>query len=168
MTIHSLQNFYVDQLKDVYSAEKQLLEALPQMADAATNADLKLAFQSHSHQTANHMATVQTILNGLNENPGSQKCKAMEGLVSEASEIINVKGDPQAKDAALILAAQKVEHYEIATYGGLRTYAKALGFSDVATQLQAILDEEYDSDQTLNDLALGGFLTKGLNEQAIA
>ena len=168
MTIHSLQNFYVDQLKDVYSAEKQLLENLPKMANAASDADLKQAFQNHADQTANHMATVQAILSGLNQNPGSKKCKAMEGLVAEASEIINLQGDPQAKDAALILAAQKVEHYEIATYGGLRTYAKALGFSDVVPQLQGILDEEYDCDQQLDDLAMGGFLTEGLNEKATA
>jgi ferritin-like metal-binding protein YciE len=168
MTIHSLQDFYVDQLKDVYSAEKQLLEALPKMAKAATNADLKLAFQNHSHQTENHMTTVQAILKGLDQNPGSKKCKAMEGLVDEASEIVNVKGDPQAKDAALILAAQKVEHYEIATYGGLRTYATVLGFADEATQLQDILDEEYDSNDMLNDLAMGSLLIKGLNEKATA
>jgi ferritin-like metal-binding protein YciE len=168
MTIHSLQDFYVDQLKDVYSAEKQLLEALPQMAKAATNADLKLAFQNHAHHTENHMTTVQGILKGLNENPGSKKCKAMEGLIAEATEVVELKGDPQAKDAALILAAQKVEHYEIATYGGLRTYATALGFSDVATQLQDILDEEYDSNDMLDDLAMGSLLTKGLNEKATA
>lgn len=168
MTIHSLQNFYVDQLKDVYSAEKQLLESLPKMAAAATHADLKLIFQEHAQQTADHMNTVQAILNELNQNPGSKKCKAMEGLVEEASGIINVKGDPQAKDAALILAAQKIEHYEIATYGGLRTYAKALGFSDVIAQLQGILDEEYDCDQKLDDLAMGSFFTDGLNQKAVA
>ncbi len=168
MTIQSLQNFYVDQLKDIYSAEKQLLEILPKMAEAAASADLKKAFQNHSHQTENHMTTVQAILKGLDKNPGSKKCKAMEGLVDEALEIVNVKGHPQAKDAALILAAQKVEHYEIATYGGLRTYAKALGFADEADQLQGILDEEYDSDQKLDDLAMGSLLTEGLNEKATA
>jgi ferritin-like metal-binding protein YciE len=168
MKIHSLQDFYVDQLKDAYSAEKQLLEALPEMAKAASSNDLTQAFEQHFHKTQQHLETVRSILDEIGENPGSKKCRAMTGLLEEGSEIIKADADANARDAALILAAQKVEHYEIATYGGLRTYAISLGFPDVAERLQTILDEEYKADQRLDDLAMGSASPDGLNVQAIA
>jgi ferritin-like metal-binding protein YciE len=166
MNLDNLQNVYVEQLKDMYSAEKQLVDALPKMAAAASAPNLKKAFQNHLEETRQHMTLVQTILGELDENPGNKKCVAMEGLIEEGSHVVKTKGDAQAKDAALILAAQKVEHYEIATYGGLRTYANTLGYSASAQTLQEILDQEYNADQKLDDIAMGTVLSEGLNEKA--
>ena len=155
MSMNSLKDVYVEQLKDMYSAEKQLTEALPKMVSAANSEKLRSAFDHHLMETRGHMEMVRRILDELDENPTSTKCKAMEGLIEEGDEIAKKKGDADAKDAALIVAAQKVEHYEIATYGALRTFANTLGYSDAANQLQNILDEEYEADQTLDDLAEG-------------
>jgi ferritin-like metal-binding protein YciE len=166
MKMQSLHDIYVDQLKDVYSAEKQMLEALPKMAEAASNSDLKQAFEKHLQKTKRHMDAVRSILDEIDENPGNKKCKGMEGLLEEGRELAGADAEANAKDAALILAAQKVEHYEIATYGGLRTYANALGYSEVADRLQGILDDEYDADQELDNLAMGGALSEGLNVRA--
>ncbi len=168
MKVQSLQDFYINQLKDAYSAEKQLLEALPEMVEASSNNDLKQAFKQHFQKTKRHMETVRSILDEMDENPGNKKCHGMAGLIEESKELIKADADANARDAALILAAQKVEHYEIATYGGLRTYAKSLGFNDVADKLQSVLDEEYDADQKLDDLAMGGVFSEGLNVQAKA
>jgi ferritin-like metal-binding protein YciE len=155
MNLNSLKDVYVGQLKDMYSAEKQLTEALPKMAMAASDQDLKHAFKNHLLQTEEHLQTVHAILDGLGENPTSTKCKAMEGLIEEGAEIIKEKGNPDAKDAALIVAAQKVEHYEIATYGSLQTFAFSLGHVKAAEMIQAVLDQEYEADQELDNLALG-------------
>ncbi len=168
MNLDNLQNVYVDQLKDMYSAEKQLVEALPKMTAAAAAPKLKEAFQHHLQEIRQHMSIVQTILEQMDENPGNKKCAAMEGLIEEGSHVIKAKGDRQAKDAALILAVQKVEHYEIASYGGLRTFANTLGFSEAAQKLQEILDQEYDADQKLDDIAMGSVLSEGINEKAEA
>lgn len=166
MNLNTLKDVYVGQLKDVYSAEKQLTEALPQMAQAASNQKLRQAFENHLAETEIHMETVRTILDDLNENPTSTKCKAMEGLIAEGSEIVQNGGDADARDAALIVAAQKVEHYEIATYGSLRTFANSLGYDDAAQVLQSILNQEYAADQTLDDLAMGTYGKTGLNTAA--
>jgi ferritin-like metal-binding protein YciE len=168
MKIQSLHDFYVDQLKDAYSAEKQLVEALPEMAQAASNNELQQAFEQHLQQTQKHLETVRSILDEMGENPGNKKCQGMEGLLQEGSEVVKANADANARDAALILSAQKVEHYEIATYGGLRAYADSLGFLDVADKLQNVLDEEYEADQKLDDLAMGGIWSEGLNAQAQA
>lgn len=168
MNLDNLQNVYVEQLKDMYSAEKQLVDALPKMAAAASTPQLKKAFQHHLEETRQHMTLVQAILGELDENPGNKKCVAMEGLVEEGNHVIKTKGDAQAKDAALILAAQKVEHYEIATYGGLRAYANTLGYDASAQKLQEILDQEYNADQKLDDIAMGTVLSAGVNEKAQA
>ncbi|MEI2612557.1 MAG: ferritin-like domain-containing protein [Candidatus Promineifilaceae bacterium] len=168
MNLENLHSVYVEQLKDMYSAEKQLVDALPKMAAATNDPSLQKAFQHHLEQTRQHMTTVQTILEEMDENPGNKKCVAMEGLVEEGNHVIKTKGDRQAKDAALILAAQKVEHYEIASYGGLRAYANNLGYSDVADRIQEILDEEYEADQKLDNIAMGTILGEGINEQAEA
>jgi ferritin-like metal-binding protein YciE len=168
MNMNALQEVYVEQLKDVYSAEKQLVEALPKMAAAASTPRLKEAFQEHLAQTRYHLKTVQSILNELDENPGNKVCKGMEGLVEEGNEAAKLKGDAWAKDAAIILAAQKVEHYEIATYGGLRAYAQQLGYQEAAETLREILDQEYQADQTLTDIALGNLMKSGVNEKATA
>ncbi len=155
MKFNNLHDVFVEQLKDMYSAEKQLTRALPKMAKSATNPELRKAFEHHLTQTESHLETVQSILNSFDANPTSTMCKAMEGLIEEGNDVASQSGDGDARDAALILAAQKVEHYEIATYGGLRTFAKTLGYTDTAETLQGILNEEYDADQTLDNLAMG-------------
>ncbi|HRQ38094.1 MAG TPA: ferritin-like domain-containing protein [Chloroflexota bacterium] len=166
MNLNSLKDVYVGQLKDVYSAEKQLTEALPKMARAASDQKLREAFENHLAETENHMQAVRTILDELAENPTSTKCKAMEGLIEEGNEIVQNGGDSDARDAALIVAAQKVEHYEIATYGSLRTFADSLGYDEAAQVLQSILNQEYAADQRLDDIAMGAYSRTGLNAAA--
>lgn len=165
--LSALYNVYVEQLKDMYSAEKQLLEALPKMAGAASTPELRQAFEHHLQVTESQFQRVRAILDGLDENPGNKVCKAMEGLIEEGNEVVKKEGAPKAKDAALILAAQKVEHYEIASYGGLRAYARTLGYDEAAQIIDEMLDEEYDADQQLDDIAEGGVLEEGLNEKAV-
>jgi ferritin-like metal-binding protein YciE len=166
MSLKTLQDVYVEQLKDMYSAEKQLTEALPKMAKAASDSGLSAAFESHLAETETHMEAIRAILEDLDENPTSTKCKAMAGLIEEGSDIIEEEGAPDAKDAALIVAAQKVEHYEIASYGSLRTFANSLGDEKAAKVLQTILDQEYEADQKLDDLAMGVHQRAGLNAVA--
>lgn len=166
MSMNNLRDVYVEQLKDMYSAEKQLTEALPKMASAASSKKLQNAFNHHLEQTKGHMEVVRSILDELDENPTSTKCKGMEGLIEEGSEVAKEDGDKDARDAALIVAAQKVEHYEIATYGGLVTFARALGHDDMASTLQSVLNQEYDADQKLDDLAMGLHNLPSLNKRA--
>lgn len=166
MSIKTLKDVYVEQLKDMYSAEKQLTDALPKMAKAASNSELQTAFQSHLAETEAHLEAVRAILDELDENPTSTKCKAMAGLIEEGSDIIKEDGDADAKDAALIVAAQKVEHYEIASYGSLRTFAKSLGDEKAERVLQTILDQEYEADQKLDNLAEGVHQKAGINMAA--
>ena len=168
MKLSALYEVYVDQLKDMYSAEKQLMEALPEMAEAASTPELQQAFEGHLEVTASQFKKVQEILDALEENPTSTVCRAMEGLIAEGREIIKKEGTPKARDVALILAAQKVEHYEIATYGGIRAYARTLGHDQAAEIIDEILDQEYDADQLLDNIAEGGVLSAGLNEEAEA
>ena len=167
MNLNSLEDVYVSQLKDMYSAEKQLTEALPNMAAAASAPGLRQAFERHLAQTERHMQLVRKMLDELNENPTSTVCKAMQGLIEEGDEVAKAKGDTHAKDAALIVAAQKVEHYEIASYGSLCAFAKALGYDQMAQTVQAILNEEYDADQKLDNLALGLHQDPSLNRAAM-
>jgi ferritin-like metal-binding protein YciE len=166
MSLNDLYDVYVAQLKDMYSAEKQLTEALPKMEQAASNSELKQAIHSHWQQTQNHMETVRMILDELNENPGNKVCKAMQGLVEEGSEVAKEKGKPDPKDAAIIAAAQKVEHYEISTYGSLRAFAKVLGYDQAAETLQGLLDQEYEADQLLDNIAEGSRQRASLNVAA--
>lgn len=161
MALYDLRDVFHEQLKDIYSAEKQLTEALPTMVEAASNRKLKEAFQNHLDVTKRQLETVRQLLDSMDVNPGNTKCEAMEGLIAEGSDMAKEDGDGDARDAGLICAAQKVEHYEIATYGSLRTWAKALGETDAANTLQKLLDEEYDADNTLDKLAEGY-----LNQQA--
>ena len=153
MNIDNLRDAYIDQLKDVADAEKQLTEALPKMFEAATSPDLKRAIQEHLEVTQQHMARVRRLLEIDNVNVGSKKCKAMQGLVEEGKEMLKADGDNDARDAAIIGAAQKIEHYEIATYGTLKAWAHTLGKDDAAQVLQEILDEEYLADKTLTGIA---------------
>lgn len=153
MKIESLRELYVEELKDLYSAENQLLKALPKMAKAATAPELRKGFEKHLAETKEQVARLEAIFNDLDESPKGKKCKAMEGLVEEGSEVIEEDMDEDVRDAALIAAAQRVEHYEIAGYGCVRTYAELLGESKAAKLLQKTLDEEGNTDKALTALA---------------
>jgi ferritin-like metal-binding protein YciE len=166
MALQALYDVYVHELKDIYSAEKQLVDALPKMAEAASTSELQQAFEQHLAETEGHLSKVRAILDELDENPGNKVCKGMQALIEEGKDVMKEKSSATALDVALILSAQKVEHYEIATYGGLRAYARVLGYDDAADTLDAILDEEYEADQKLDDIAEGGALEAGLNEEA--
>jgi ferritin-like metal-binding protein YciE len=153
MALSTLHNLFVDQLKDLYNAENQLLKALPKMAKAAAAQELKDAFEEHLEVTRGHVERLETIFGELEISGKGKKCQAMEGLVAEGSEVLAEKGDPSVKDAALIAAAQRVEHYEMAGYGCVRTFATLLGYEDAANLLQQTLDEEGEADQKLTELA---------------
>lgn len=155
MDLNSLRDVFHEQLKDMYSAEKQLVDALPAMVKAASSPQLQQAFEQHLDVTKSQLETVRQLLDDMNVNPGSTKCEAMEGLVKEAEDMASKDGDKDARDAGLICAAQKVEHYEIATYGSLRTWARVLGEDGAADTLQMLLDQEYDADNTLDKIAEG-------------
>lgn len=151
--LESLHKVFIAQLKDMYSAENQLLEALPKMAEAATSAKLQQAFGEHLIETQEHVRRLDEVFSTLDFKPGGHRCKAMAGLIEEGEEIINEDGEPEARDAALICAAQKVEHYEMATYGSLRAYARVLGLDDAHKLLTRTLQDERNADSTLTDLA---------------
>jgi ferritin-like metal-binding protein YciE len=153
MELTSLQDLFVDELKDLYSAENQLLKAIPKMAKAATSKDLKAGFEKHLKQTEGHVQRLEEIFEELEVSPKGKTCKAMEGLVKEGGEVISEDMEPEVKDAALIAAAQRVEHYEMAGYGCVRTYAKLLGNSKAEKLLQQTLNEEGDTDKALTKLA---------------
>jgi ferritin-like metal-binding protein YciE len=153
MKLESLEDLYVDELKDLYSAENQLLKALPKMAEAATAPKLSKAFESHLKQTRGHVTRLEKIFKKLGGSPKGKKCKAMEGLLAEGKELMAEDADAAVMDAALIGAAQRVEHYEMAGYGCVRTYARLLGHDDAADLLQRTLDEEGATDKALTELA---------------
>ncbi len=153
MSLNSLHDLLVDELKDLYSAENQLLKALPKMAKAATSPKLQMAFKNHLTQTETHVARLEKIFQGFDVSPKGKKCAAMEGLIEEGAGIIKAKGEPAVKDAALIAAAQRVEHYEMAGYGCVRTFAQTLGLTAESKILQETLDEEGATDKALTELA---------------
>jgi ferritin-like metal-binding protein YciE len=142
-----------DQIRDLFSAENQLVKALPKMAKAATSPKLKDAFTSHLEETRGHVDRLQEVAKILEIKPGGKKCKAMEGLIAEGSDVLEEDGQGPVIDAALIGAAQRVEHYEIASYGTARAMAEKLGLQDVAKLLQTTLDEEGAADQMLTDIS---------------
>src|SRR5690606_24874826 len=131
-TLNDFNDLYVAQLKDLYSAETQLIEALPKMAEAAAHPELKRAFQDHLQETKRQKERLEQIFRGLDQDPSGETCQAMKGLVKEGQDIIDADGDDAVRDAGLIAAAQRVEHYEIAGYGCVRTYAERLGRTDDA------------------------------------
>jgi ferritin-like metal-binding protein YciE len=153
MSLDSLHDLYVDELKDLYSAEQQLLKALPRMAKKASAPELKEAFTEHLEVTQTQVERLEKIFDALGVSPKGKKCKAMEGLVEEGKEVIDEDGAPPVIDAALIAAAQRVEHYEMAGYGCVRTFANLLGQEDAAALLQETLDEEGEADKKLTELA---------------
>jgi ferritin-like metal-binding protein YciE len=153
MEMESLKELYVDELKDLYSAEKQLVKALPKMAKNASNPELKEAFTNHLQETEGHVERLEQIFEMLGERAGGKKCKGMEGLIEEAKELLEEDATEEVLDAGLISKAQHVEHYEIAGYGTVRTYARQLGLDDQAELLQETLDEEGKTDELLTQLA---------------
>jgi len=153
MKLESLKDLYLEQLRDLYSAETQLVEALPKMAEAATATDLKKGFLDHLKQTQEHVKRLERIFKGLKEDAEGEKCKGMEGLIKEGSQMAKMKGEDAARDAGLIAAAQRVEHYEIAAYGTVRTYAELLGQDEHVMLLEKTLNEEEETDERLTQLA---------------
>lgn len=158
-----LEDLFEQQLKDLYSAESQLVKALPKMAEAANDSQLKKAFESHLKETENHLLRLEEVCKNLDIKPTGEKCKAMEGLIREAESMIKEDAEKDVKDAGLIAEAQRVEHYEISGYGTIVRYAKELGHVEIAKKLQQTLDEEYKADEKLNTMAEGR-----LNEKAKA
>jgi ferritin-like metal-binding protein YciE len=153
MALNSLHDLYVNELKDLYSAENQLLKALPKMAKAADSEELRAAFEEHLEVTKAQVERLDKIFQELDSSPTGKKCKAMEGLIEEGDEVMEEGGEPAVLDAALIAAAQRVEHYEIAGYGCVRTFARLLDYKEAAALLQETLDEEADADRKLTELA---------------
>ena len=151
--LDSLEDLLLLEINDLYDAEQRLCEALPQMADAATSPALKQAFRSHFEQTKRQVSRLEQIFVDLGKPASRETCDAMKGLIKEGAEIIDAVGNPDVKDAALISAAQRVEHYEMAGYGSARTFAQHLGHSNVVRLLQMTLDEEKETDRQLTQLA---------------
>ena len=162
MKLDSLKKLYLEELRDLYSAETQLVKALPKMVKGASSAELKQAFGDHLEQTKEHVERLNEIFDQLDEKPTGKTCNAMKGLIEEGSEMLEEGGDESVIDAGLIGAAQRVEHYEIASYGTVRTFAKLLGEEDAAELLQQTLDEEGETDKELSELA-----ERIVNEQAL-
>ncbi len=153
MQENSLRELYVEELKDLFSAETQLLKALPKMAKAATSAELKAGFENHLQQTEGHVRRLERIFKAMDLSPKGKKCKGMEGLILEGKEMIEEDPGDEELDAGLISAAQRVEHYEIAGYGCVRTYATLLGDQEAAGLLAETLEEEKETDKRLTELA---------------
>jgi ferritin-like metal-binding protein YciE len=156
MELDTLKDLYINEIKDLYSAEKQLVKALPKLAKAAKDPQLQQAFRTHLKETAEHAARLEQICKDLGVSPRGKKCVGMEGLIEEGSELIKEEPDADVLDAGLISKAQHVEHYEIAGYGTVRTYARQLGYENHAELLQQTLDEEGRTDHLLTELAESG------------
>jgi ferritin-like metal-binding protein YciE len=153
MEMESLKDLFIDELKDLYSAENQILKALPKMVKKATSPQLKAGFEKHLKETEGHVERLDKIFQELDENPKGKKCKGMEGIIADGKELMEEDAEPEVMDAGLIGAAQHVEHYEMAGYGCVRTYAELLGLDSVAKLLQQTLDEEAATDEKLTELA---------------
>jgi ferritin-like metal-binding protein YciE len=153
MELETLKDLYIHELKDLYSAENQIIKALPKMAKAATNEELIAGFEKHLEQTEKHAERLEEILESNGETTRGPKCKGMEGLISEGDEMIKEDAEDDVRNAGLIAAAQRVEHYEMAGYGCARTYAEALGDTKGAKLLQKTLEEEKATDEKLTELA---------------
>jgi ferritin-like metal-binding protein YciE len=153
MRANRLKHLYIDELKDIYSAENQMVKALPKMAQAASSEDLKDGFAAHLEETREHVARLEKIFKGLGESPKGKKCAGMEGLIDEGAEMIEQGLPSEELDAGLISAAQRVEHYEIAAYGCVSAYAKLLGEDQALMLLRHTLQEEKDTDKKLSALS---------------
>lgn len=166
MQLATLNDLFVEQLADVHSAETQLIDALPEMTAAASHDELKQAFQHHLEETRDHVRRLDDIIAGLGRAVPTEICEGMRGLIRESEEIVTAGGDPDVRDAGLIAAAQRVEHYEIAAYGTARTLAEQLDLGDARELLDQTLDEEAQADRLLTKIATGGFFKAGVNQQA--
>jgi ferritin-like metal-binding protein YciE len=153
MKLNSLEDLFLDLLRDIYYAEKQITKALPKMAKKASSEELRMAFEEHLQETETQIERLDQVFEAVGQKPRAKKCPAMDGLVAEAKELMEQDAEPSVLDAGLIVSAQKVEHYEIAAYGSLRTFAEQLGYEEAAELLQETLDEEAATDEKLTELA---------------
>jgi ferritin-like metal-binding protein YciE len=153
MELRNLNDLLLDHLKDLYDAEHQITKVLPKMAEAASSQQLKSAFNQHLKETENQIRRLEQVFDALGKKPSRRPCKAMKGLIEEGEELLQEDAAPEVLDAGLIAAAQKVEHYEMAGYGAVRTYARVLGMPEAAELLQQTLDEEGNADKKLTQLA---------------
>jgi ferritin-like metal-binding protein YciE len=160
--MEKLKDLFLDEIKDLYNAEKQITKALPQMAKKASSDELRQAFEEHLKETENQIQRLEKVFKELDMAPKGKKCEGIAGIISEGKEMMKEIDEPSLLDAALISAAQKVEHYEIASYGTVRTYAEMLNMENVANLLQETLDEESQANEKLTKLALNG-----VNEEAL-
>ncbi len=166
MQLNSLRDLLQEQLEDLHDAERQLVDALPKMAQAVSSDELRQAIEHHLEETRGHVKRVDDALGELGVSSPSTTCKAMAGLIAEGEEIVHMDGDPMAKDAAIIAAAQRVEHYEIAAYGTARTLADECGMDGIRDLMDQTLDEESQADKLLTKIATGGMFKSGINQQA--
>jgi ferritin-like metal-binding protein YciE len=166
MRLTSLNDVFEEQIADLLSAETQLVEALPEVAAAASSPELRDAITHHLEQTRGHVSRLRQVIEAEGITPPSEECKAMAGLISEGDEVVHADGDPIAKDAAIIAGAQRIEHYEIAAYGTARELAKQLDLSEAAALLGDTLKEESAADTTLTKIATGGLFASGVNQRA--
>lgn len=166
MQLQTLHDLFVEQLRDLYSAETQLLQALPEMAGAASDDELGKAFAHHLEETRDHVSRLEEIFGQLGTSAAGETCQGMQGLLREGREFLTIQGDPALRDAALIAAAQRVEHYEIAAYGTARTLADQLDLAEAKDLLDQILDEEANADKLLTKIATGGMFKTGINQRA--
>jgi len=168
MRIDSLTDVLVDQVSDLYDAEQQLVEALPKVSRAANADELRVAIDDHLGETRNHVQRLEKIFAMLDGKPTVERCEAMQGIIREGEKVLDADGDPTARDAAIIAAAQRAEHYEIAGYGTARTLADELGLGEISGILGETLDEESAADSRLTKIATGGLFGSGVNERAAA
>ena len=166
MGLQTLDDVLRDQVKDLLSAERQLVAALPKVAQAAHTPELKNAISEHLEETRGHVERLEQVTGMLGMDSAATTCKAMQGLVAEGEEVLGKTGDPVAKDAAIIAAAQRIEHYEIAAYGTARTLAGELDHRDAEKLLSETLDEESAADKLLTKIATGGLFKSGVNQAA--
>ena len=166
MQLQTLRDLFVEQLQDLHSAETQLVQALPQMASAASHDELRHAFEHHLEETRGHVSRLDEIFGELGVSASGETCKGMQGLIEEGREFVSMDGDSAVRDAALIAAAQRVEHYEIAGYGTVRTLADELDLDHAKDLLDQTLDEESNADKLLTKIATGGMLKAGINQRA--
>jgi len=156
MSLATLHDLMVHELKDLYSAERQLVQALPKMSKNATSDQLRTAIDNHLAETEEHVTRLEQVMESLGESPRGQKCAGMQGLLEEGKSLLKEDADPDVMDAGIIVSAQKVEHYEIASYGAVCEYARMMGHTEALQLLEQTLAEEKKADQTLNELAEGG------------
>lgn len=159
-------NLFIKELRDLFSAETQLVKAIPKIKNAATSNDLREAFETHLQKTRGQVSRLEEIFTSLNESPQGVICRGMQGLIQEGEEIMQSPYAADVKDAALIAVAQRIEHYEIACYGVVKAFAQQLDLDEIASMLDESLDEESEADKLLSSIAEGGFFTTGVNKRA--